>query len=104
MINFLRNLITTYISLEKKISNGVPKYDGITDTWKMLPSTIFPADMYNAVSLDEENFKIQAILEQNEIDRKKIFFSQTPQAFRYKVLMFICVLHKIFFFMIKFSF
>ncbi len=76
--NFLRNLITTYISLEKKISNGVPKYDGITDTWKMLPSTIFPADMYNAVSLDEENFKIQAILEQNEIDRKKIFFSRHP--------------------------
>ena len=76
--NFFRNLITTYVSLEKRISNGVPKYDSITDTWKTLPSTIFPADMYNAVSLDEENFKILTILEQNELDRKKIFFSRHP--------------------------
>ena len=45
------------------------------NTWKTLPSTIFPADVYNAVSLDEENFKILTILEQNELDRKKIFFS-----------------------------
>ena len=34
--------------------------------------------MYNAVSLDEENFKILTILEQNELDRKKIFFSRHP--------------------------
>lgn len=76
--NFLRNLITSYISLYKKIGNGVPKYDGITDTWKKLPSTIFSGDLYNSIIIDSENFKIETIIEKNELQQKRIFFSRHP--------------------------
>lgn len=76
--NFLRNLITSYISLDKKIGNGVPKYDGVTDSWKELASTIFPGDLYNSITIDPENFKIEKIIEKNELQKKRIFFSRHP--------------------------
>lgn len=76
--NFLRNLIITYISLEKKISNGVPKYDGYTDRWKTISSTIFSDNLYNSISLDDEQFKILNILNEDELKKKIIFFSRHP--------------------------
>lgn len=76
--NFLRNLITSYITLEKKIGNGVPKYDGITDTWKNLASTICSGDLYNSIIIDPENFKMEKIIEKNELQKKRIFFSRHP--------------------------
>ena len=76
--NFLRNLITSYVAIENKISDGTPKYDGITDSWKKFSSTIFSADMYSSISLDEEKFKIRKIFKDNDLIKKQIYFTRHP--------------------------
>ena len=76
--NFLRNLITSYVAIEHNISNGVPKYDGVLDRWKRLSSTIFSGNMYNSITLDDEDFKIKKILNEEELQKKIIYFTRHP--------------------------
>lgn len=76
--NLLRNLITSYISLKYKISDGIPKYNPKLDIWQNQPSTIFNADMYNAVNTNYINLKLKEFIEKRELIKKKIYFSRHP--------------------------
>ena len=50
--NLIRNLLCSYIELFYKIGNGVPKYDGVNDSWIRSISPFISADLFNEIQLN----------------------------------------------------
>jgi len=77
--NLIRNLLCSYVELYFKFGNGIPKHDGINDSWYRTHTTIIPGTIHNAVSLSEHQYlDILNVMSKEEYEKKKIIFSRHP--------------------------
>ena len=79
--NLIKNLLSSYFELYYKYGNGVPKYDGINDIWIRLVSPVVPADLFNAISFNENIYYADGDIKTiggEEFEKKKILFSRYP--------------------------